>query len=152
MGIAVAVLVVVALAISILACRFSRRKRTEAGYTQPNIELPEIPNFEGFEGMYEEPARYAQVDDSSRNVPPPPTLELPQIPDTEVGAYEEPAQYAQLDSSKRVSVDGNYQSLNAENYTQLDKSLNEDVQQYASLNTGSNEIEDVSGELQYVIP
>ncbi len=135
-----------AIAISILACLLSRRKRTKAGYTQSNIELPEIPNFEG---IYEEPA---QVDDSSRNIPPPPTLELPQIPDTEVGAYEEPAQYAQLDSSKRVSIDGNYESLNAENYTQLDKSLNEDVQQYASLNTGSNKIQDVSGELQYVIP
>ena len=144
-----AVLVVIALAISILACLLSRRKRTEAGFTKPNIELPEIPYFEG---IYEEPARYVQVDDSSRKLPPRPTFELPQIPDTEVGAYEEPAQYAKLDSSKRVPVDGNYQSLNAENCTRLGKSLNEDVQQCASLNTGSIEIEDVSGELQYVIP
>ncbi len=140
-----AVLVVMALAMSIFACLLSRRKQTEVGNTEPNIELPEIPNFEG---IYEEP----QVDDSSRRIPPPPALELPPIPDTEVGDYEEPAQYAQLDSSKRVSVDGNYQGLHAENYTQLDKSLNEDVQQYASLNTGSNEIEDAPVELEYVIP
>ncbi len=144
-GIAVAVVVVMAIAISILAYILRRRKRGDAGYTQPNIELPEIRNSEG---VYEEPTQYGQVD---RRVPPPPTIELPRIPDLEVGGYEEPAQYAKLDSSNRVSIDGNYQSLNVENYTQLDKSLNEDVQQYASLNTGSNEIKDVPGELEYVI-
>jgi hypothetical protein len=62
---------------------------------------------------------------------------LPQIPGSG-GGYEEPAQYAQLDSSKRVRIpiDANYQSLNADNYTQLDRGLKEDVHQYASLNVG----------------
>ena len=129
-GIAVAVVVVMAITISVIACILRRRKRGDADSTQPSIELPKIRNSED---VYEEP-------DNSRKVPPPLTIELPQIPDLEVGGYEEPAQYAQLDSSKRVSIDGNYQSLNAENYTQLDRGLDEDVQQYVSLNTGSNEI------------
>ncbi len=100
--------------------------------TEPNIELPEIPSFEP---VYERPAQLATVD-SFRRVPPPPTIELPRTPDPEGDDYEEPSQYAQLDSSRRDPIDGNYQSLNAEN---------------SSLNTGSNEIEDVPDELEYVI-
>ena len=61
-----------------------------------------------------------------------PTIELPNVRVAEAG-YEEPAQYQQLDSSRRVPVDANYQSLQNANYTQLDRSLKEVVQQYASL-------------------
>jgi flagellar basal body-associated protein FliL len=61
-----------------------------------------------------------------------PTIEIPRIPVSE-GGYEEPAQYQQLDSSRRVPVDANYQSLQNANYTQLNMSLKEVVQQYASL-------------------
>ncbi len=97
-GILVAVVIVMAIAISVLVFLLCRRKRGAASHTQPNIELPQVP-------------------DSG-------------------GGYEEPAQYAQLDSSKRDRIDANYQSLNADNYTQLDRGLNEDVHQYASLNIG----------------
>ncbi len=127
----VAVVVVIAILISILACLLSRRKRRDSGHAEPNMELSEIPNIER---LYERPAQLATVH-SSRRVPPPPTIELPRIPDPEVGDYEEPSQYAQLDSSRRDRIDGNYQSLNAEN---------------SSLNTGSNEIENVPDELEYV--
>ena len=52
--------------------------------------------------------------------------------------YEQPAQYAQLDSSKRVLVDENYQSLNAEGYDQLQTNPNENISPYTSLKANSN--------------
>ena len=77
----------------------------------------------------------------------PENIELPQIPHTEDG-YEEPAQYAQLDSFRRVPIDDNYQSLNA-NYTQLDKGLFENVPQYASLNMACNSRNETPAEPVY---
>ena len=52
--------------------------------------------------------------------------------------YEQPSEYAQLDSSKRVLVDENYQSLNAEGYDQLQTNPNENVPPYTLLNVNSN--------------
>ena len=57
---------------------------------------------------------------------------------TTVGDYEQPTQYVQLDSSKRVLIEENYLSLNAEGYDQLQTDSNEIVLQYTSLNTNSN--------------
>lgn len=48
------------------------------------------------------------------------------------GDYEQSTQYAQLDSSKRVLVEENYKSLNAEGYDQLQSNPNENGQQYTS--------------------
>lgn len=62
---------------------------------------------------------------------------LPQIPHTDK-EYEEPAVYTQLDSSNRTPIDENYQSLNEEGYEPLQTYQNDDVPQYASLNTFNN--------------
>ena len=70
----------------------------------------------------------------------------PQVRPTD---YEQPSQYAQLDSSKRVLVDENYQSLNAEGYDQLQTNSNESVSQYISLDTNSNHAKRIRDESTY---
>ena len=62
---------------------------------------------------------------------------LPQIPHTDI-KYEEPAIYTQLDTSNRTPIDENYQSLNEEDYEPLQTYQNENIPQYASLNTFDN--------------
>ncbi len=58
-----------AIAIVFLVFLFCRRKRGDASHTQPNIELPQIPDSPQIphsEGGYEEAAHYAQLDSSKR--------------------------------------------------------------------------------------
>ena len=117
----VTVVVVIATAISVTHCICRRKPREEA--TQDNFQNA------GF------------ASDTAESI------EIYQIPDTEED-YEEPAQYAQLDSSKRVPIDGNYQSLNAD-YTRLDRGLIENVPQYASLNMACNSRNDTPAEPEY---
>ena len=130
-------LVALVLAIaSVLVYCLWKRKRDGAHNTQPTTKVPDdIPDSEG---GYEEPSQNAQpVRNSQQN------RGLPPIPDTE-NVYEEPAKYAQLDSSKRVPTDENYQGLIA-HYTKLDRSMNEDAQEYMPL-----QIANAPQDLEYV--
>ncbi len=77
-----------------------------------------------------------------------PDRRLSQVPDSESG-YLEPAEYAQLDSSKRVPINANYESLNVEGYQQLNRDLNENVQQYQLNLTDANPRNEVPDESLY---
>ena len=139
LGISVPVALVLAIA-SVLGYCLWKHKRDDADNTQLNTKVPDIPDSEG---GYEEPAKNAQPGRNSQQ-----NRELPPIPSVE-NVYEEPAEYAQLDSSKRVQTDENYQGLNA-HHTKLDRSLNEDVQEYTPLHTGDSPENDAHQELEYV--
>ena len=104
-----------------------KRKRGKADYTQSENE-----------GGYEEPTQNAQPGENS-----PQNGDLPTVPGVE-GIYEEPAQYAQLDNSKRVTIDGNYQSLNI---TKPGRSLNEDVEEHVPLRINNNPENDAASNL-----
>ena len=62
---------------------------------------------------------------------------LPQIPHTDI-EYEEPAVYTQLETSNRTPIEENCQSLSEEGYEPLQTYQNENILQYASLNTFDN--------------
>ena len=121
-GISVAVVLMLAI-VSVLVYCLWKRKRRDAANAQPTINVPDILSESG----YEAPENSAQP--AGRNQQQ--NQELPPVPDEEC-IDEEPAEYAQLDNSKRAPIDDNYQPLNA-HYTKLDRSLNEDVQEYTPL-------------------
>ena len=160
-GISGAVVVVVVIVIvSILVYRFRKYKRNKhdsiAVHEEPaqdeqpgsneqrNRELPPIPDVES---VYEEPAQKLQPGDNAQ-----PNIELSPMMSKTLDVkvdYEEPARYQHLDSSKRVSIDANYQGLNA-HYSKLDGSLNEEIHEYTHLNMNDNSENDIPQELEYV--
>ena len=139
-GISVVVVVMLAIVSVLVYCLWKRKRHDEAN-AKPSTNVPDILDSVS---DYEAPEKSAQP--AGRNSQQ--NRELPPVPGEE-GIYEEPADYAQLDTSKRVPIDNNYQPLNA-HYTKLDRSLNEDVQEYTPLHTGDNPENDGPQKLEYV--
>ena len=138
-GILISVVLVLAI-VSVLVFCLWKHKRDDKCNVQSSIKLLDIYDSKG---GYEEPAKNEQP--SSKQQPNP---ELPAVPDVE-NIFEEAETYTKLDSSKRVSTDGDYQSLIA-NFAKHDRSLSENVPESLPSNMDSNSENNAPQQLEYV--